>query len=282
VLVGGRARWRGGGGGGGDDDDDAINVPGDGPGDVPGDGTKDTFVAVTGITGVPAKGYTNMKVTLSGIVAPDTATNKTIVWSLVSGGTTEVTVLGADNSFTATKAGTVKVKATITNGATASTAYTKDFEIEIPDAVGISVNVGGTAQIAEVGVGNATLVSVPGGYQYTTTGSWNAYSYFEIDIGTKTIADISTVKATLLLTGGDTSNKPFGVAASASKPTTYPGQSSGTNWNSYAEAREVTFNKNQLSSNGALTGKVYLILSGHINNNHVVTITNVEINFTTP
>jgi hypothetical protein len=263
-----------GGGGGGDDDDDGINAPGDDPGD----GTKDTFVAVTNITGVPTSEYMNFKLTLSGTVAPDTATNKTIVWSLVDGGGTGVTALGGDNSFTATAAGTVKVKATIANGATASTPYTKEFSITIPDKVVISVNVGGTPQKVEVGVGNATLVSVPSGYQYTTTGSWNAYSYFEIDIGTKTIANISTVKANVTLGGTDLSNKPINVAASEAKPTVYPG-SNGNNYSSGDAGKLITL-INNFGSNGALTGKVYILLSAHVNTSHTVNFTNVEINFT--
>ena len=87
-----------------------------------------TFVAVTDITGVP-ESTTVGDLTLSGTVVPDTATNKTITWSVQSVGTTGATISGTNLKTTAT--GTVTVRASITNGSAASTAYTKDFEITI-------------------------------------------------------------------------------------------------------------------------------------------------------
>ena len=88
-----------------------------------------TFVAVTGITGVPTNGTAGATITLTGTVAPDNATNKTIVWSVKSAGTTGATISG--NILSTTSAGTVTVTATIANGQTATTAYTQDFSIGI-------------------------------------------------------------------------------------------------------------------------------------------------------
>jgi hypothetical protein len=87
-----------------------------------------SFVAVTGITGVPTSGTVGT-LTLAGTVAPSNATNKTIVWSVKSPGTTGATISGS--VLTTTSSGTVTVTATIANGKTASTPYTQDFSINI-------------------------------------------------------------------------------------------------------------------------------------------------------
>ena len=87
-----------------------------------------SFTAVASITGVPATGTVG-SFSLSGIVSPTAATNKTIAWSVVSAGTTNATISG--NTLTTTAAGTVTVRATIAKGKTKSTDYTQDFSIEI-------------------------------------------------------------------------------------------------------------------------------------------------------
>jgi len=53
-----------------------------------------TFVAVTGITDVPNAATAGTDLTLSGTVAPSDATNKTIVWSVKTAGTTGATIDG--------------------------------------------------------------------------------------------------------------------------------------------------------------------------------------------
>ena len=91
----------------------------------------DTFKAVTGITGVPETGTAGTEVDLTtAVVAPTDATNTTIVWSITDAGTTGVTEI-TDGKFTPTTAGTIKVTATIANGATESTPYTQEFTITI-------------------------------------------------------------------------------------------------------------------------------------------------------
>jgi len=87
------------------------------------------FTAVTGITGVPTAATAGTALTLTGTVEPSGATNKTITWSVASAGTTGATITG--NTLNTTTAGTVTVKATIVNGATATTNYTKDFNITV-------------------------------------------------------------------------------------------------------------------------------------------------------
>ena len=92
----------------------------------------DSFNAVTSISGVPASGTTGAPVILAGMVNPIDATNKTIIWTVKSAGTTGAKITG--NSLTASKAGTVTVTARITSGAAIGTDYTHDFEITITSA----------------------------------------------------------------------------------------------------------------------------------------------------
>ena len=85
------------------------------------------FVAVTNITGVPTAATVGTPLTLSGTVAPTNATNKTIVWTVKSGSANI-----AGDMLLATAAGTtVVVTATVVNGATATTPYTRDFNIVV-------------------------------------------------------------------------------------------------------------------------------------------------------
>ncbi len=87
------------------------------------------FVPVTDITGVPTAATAGVDLTLNGTVAPANATNKTIDWSVQNAGTTGATVSG--NMLSTTAAGTVTVRATITNGLTQSSDYTQDFTITV-------------------------------------------------------------------------------------------------------------------------------------------------------
>ena len=88
------------------------------------------LTAVSGISGVPASGTVGVPLTLTGTVEPATATNKTIVWTVKDGPAT------VDNDvLTATAPGAVVVIATITNGATSTTAYTQEFTVTISAAV---------------------------------------------------------------------------------------------------------------------------------------------------
>jgi hypothetical protein len=87
------------------------------------------FVPVTNITGVPATGTVGAPLVLTGTVTPADATNRTIVWSVKSAGTTGATITG--NTLNAAATGTVTITATVANGATAATAYTQDFGITI-------------------------------------------------------------------------------------------------------------------------------------------------------
>ena len=114
-----------------------------------------SFVAVTDITGVPATAAVGTPLTLTGTTAPATATNKTITWSVGNAGATGATISGS--TFNATAAGTATVTATVANGATASTAYTKNFSI--------TVSLSGAPAIT-----GPTTMSLAAGYAATSTG----------------------------------------------------------------------------------------------------------------
>ena len=87
------------------------------------------FVAVTSITGVPLTATVGISRSLTGTVNPSNATNKTIVWSVQSAGTTGAVITGG--ALNATSEGTVTVRATIANGTAAGTPYTQDFNITV-------------------------------------------------------------------------------------------------------------------------------------------------------
>jgi hypothetical protein len=87
----------------------------------------DTFVAVTDITGVPTVAIMSTPLSLSGIVVPSNATNRTIVWN--GNGV-------SNGQLTATSATNYTVTATITNGASESTPYTRNFTITAYDTSG--------------------------------------------------------------------------------------------------------------------------------------------------
>jgi endo-1,4-beta-xylanase len=109
------------------------------------------FVAVAEITDVPTTATAGTPLTLSGVVHPANATNKTIAWSVQNAGTTNATI--AANVLTVPNAGTVTVRATIANGATATTNFTQDFTI--------TVNAGFVAVTGISGVPSTTPAGTP-------------------------------------------------------------------------------------------------------------------------
>ena len=93
------------------------------PDDIP------AFVPVTDITMTNTSTVqVNTDLTLAGTFTPGTATNQTIVWSVDNANGTGATVSNS-GVFRATTAGIATVKATIVNGASVSTNYTKTFDI---------------------------------------------------------------------------------------------------------------------------------------------------------
>ena len=88
-----------------------------------------SFVAVTGITGVPTEATAKKAVTLTATVQPANATYRTVKWSIKDKGTTGASINGSTLSTTA--AGNVVVTATITDGKAKGQNFTKDFTIKV-------------------------------------------------------------------------------------------------------------------------------------------------------
>ena len=92
------------------------------------------FVAVMDISMTNAASVqVNTDLPLAGTVTPTTATNKTIVWSLHDANGTGATVSNS-GVFHATTAGTATVKATVTNGVSATADYEETFDITVTAA----------------------------------------------------------------------------------------------------------------------------------------------------
>ncbi len=92
-----------------------------------------TFIPVKDISMVNANSVqVNTNLVLAGIISPETATNHSITWSVESANNTGATITG--NTFRATSAGTATMKATIVNGLTPSSDYTKTFTITVTAA----------------------------------------------------------------------------------------------------------------------------------------------------
>jgi len=88
-------------------------------------------MAVTNITGVDTSAITAGQTrALSGTVVPSNATNQTIAWSIHDAGTTGASITGG-NVLNVPTAGTVVVRATITNGLTPTSNYIQDFTITV-------------------------------------------------------------------------------------------------------------------------------------------------------
>ncbi|MCL2042222.1 MAG: FG-GAP-like repeat-containing protein, partial [Bacteroidales bacterium] len=89
-----------------------------------------SFYPVTNIKNVPTAAIANIPRTLTSMVVPSYATNKTIVWSIKDAGTTGATIV-LGNIFNAIKAGAAIITATITDGTAVGTDYTQDFLITV-------------------------------------------------------------------------------------------------------------------------------------------------------
>ena len=87
------------------------------------------FRGVADIANVPATVKAGENSVLFGTVSPDSATRKSIAWSVKDAGTTGATI--KDNILAAAKSGTVVVTATIEEGSAVGVNYTKDFTITV-------------------------------------------------------------------------------------------------------------------------------------------------------
>jgi hypothetical protein len=123
--------------------------------------TVNGFVPVSGISGLPTGGTAGIQTSLPGSanITPSDATNRTITYSVVSAGGTGVTGISG-TTFTPAGTGTLRLKATIANGLTASTDYTHEWDITVAAFVAVT-DITGVPAIAtknvEINLGNAVV-----------------------------------------------------------------------------------------------------------------------------
>ncbi|MCL2298705.1 MAG: cadherin-like beta sandwich domain-containing protein, partial [Firmicutes bacterium] len=133
------------------------------------------FVPVTGITGGPAAMDMGTPLALTAAVAPSNATFQTIVWSVVSAGTTGAAITGS--TLNAAAPGSVTVRATIVNGQDLGAAYTKDFTITVNSATyGIALDKSGTQTFPAAAYGYGAQTPVAVAVSNTGTGATGALS----------------------------------------------------------------------------------------------------------
>jgi hypothetical protein len=97
-----------------------------------------SFVAVTGINGVPIGTAGTQFLLLSGNVVPANAANQIITWSVKDAGTTGANIISG-NILNTTAAGAVTVTASIANGTAHGINFTQDFSIKIEPPAGIGI-----------------------------------------------------------------------------------------------------------------------------------------------
>jgi hypothetical protein len=150
------------------------------------------FVPVTSITGGPTKVYIGIPFALTGTVNPSNASNKDIVWSVVTIGGTGAVITGG-NSLSVTAAGTLTVKATIIDGKHNGTNY-ENYEQEF------TITADGFVEVTSItGVPTRAFIGIP----LTLTGTVNPSTASNQTISWS-IVNAGTTGASL--TGGNTLN----------------------------------------------------------------------------
>jgi endo-1,4-beta-xylanase len=176
-------------------------------------GPETSFVPVTDITGVPTAATAGTSITLTGTVVPDDATNQTIEWSVRSAGTTGAALSGA--ALAVTDVGTVTVTATITNGLTAASNYTKDFTITVSAPAGFNAvtDITGVSASATVGLPLTLGGTVVPSYATNNTIAWSVASAGEtgavIADNIFTAASVGTATVTATIANGLTESSAY-------------------------------------------------------------------------
>jgi len=169
------------------------------------------FVPVTGITGAPTAATVGVGLPLAAAVAPDNATNRTIVWSVYSAGTTGATIAG--NTLNTTAAGAVVVRATIADGTAAGTAFTQNFTITVTPAFVPVTGITGVPTAATVGVALPLTATVAPDNATNQTIVWTVSNAgttgAAISGGALTATGAGTVTVTATIADGTAVGTPF-------------------------------------------------------------------------
>jgi len=173
-----------------------------------------SFIPVTDITEVPASATAGTPLSLTGTVSPADATNQTITWSVKSENGTGATITG--NIFSAASAGTAVITATVVNGLTDTTDYTKDFNITVSAGsiqtyaltinagTGGSITTGASGRYAQGAVINITA-RANSGYTFNRWTSSNGGSFGNANSASTTFtmpANDAAITASFTYTGG--------------------------------------------------------------------------------
>jgi hypothetical protein len=186
------------------------------------------FVPVTEIEyGGSTNAQVGVPLTLTATVRPGNATNKTIVWTATNG------TISEGNKFTATAAGAATVTATIVNGLTETTNFTKTINITVTTPAAVVPNYSPdwtTLELAGQSWANnkptATAIDASGtkiGYtlEWSDAGSAdydNVYAFFKVTFASGvTLADYDTVTFDYEGFSGDIGHKKIGLYAKATK-----------------------------------------------------------------
>ena len=160
------------------------------------------IIPVEHITGIPIGSRPGLEITLSGIVTPENATNKRIVWSLTGNGA------GATlnrNKLSTTGEGNVTVTATIKDGLGTDEDYTQNFNIVISVTMIAVVSIEGIPSTVTVGGYELNAVFTPSNALYKTI-EWTVKDAgttgAEIDGGTLTTTSTGTVILTAFIANG--------------------------------------------------------------------------------
>jgi hypothetical protein len=205
------------------------------------------FVAVTNITGVPTAATAGTALALTSTVEPSNATNKTIVWSVVSG---SASVSGS--TLNPTGAGTVTVRATITNGTAQGTNYTKDFNITVNSSSSFVAvtNITEVPTAATVGTALSLTGTVEPAAATNKTIIWSVVS------GSASVS-------------GSTLN-PTGAGTVTVRATITNGTAQGTN---YTQNFTITVNNVPFPENGTLAEKLaWVENANNVQNGEIYTI----------
>ena len=183
---------------------------------------------------------------LTGTVVPSNATNKTIVWSKKTAGTTATANVSDAGVVNATGVGNLIVTATIANGLTETTPYTKDFTIQVygagqaPTVTGVTVTpatpsvVQGGTQLFSAVVAGTNTPSQSVTWTITATGAINGGTSIT-SAGLLTVAIAETNTTLKVRATSDVNNTKFAEATVTVPVPSLPG--AGPTWSAVGDSK---------------------------------------------
>ena len=144
-----------------------------------------SFIPVTDVTHTLGATLTGgAAVALEATVVPANATNQTIVWSVKAPNNTGAAIDG--NQLTTAKGGSLTIVATIANGATPTTAFTKEFSFTVSPVTGIAELTVGEASVYPNPFDDAVRISM--GVETWRTATLHVTNAAGVAVHTQTVA----------------------------------------------------------------------------------------------